>query len=197
MRISFALAVAACATLLGAPPVDSRRVRVQGRQLYVDGEPFIVKGICYSPIPVNESVYFAPYGDYFSADYSFLWLRDLPLIKAMGANVVRTYGWQPSTDHTAFLDAVAANDLYLMATFYMGDESESPVTTPAARQKLIDVFQTEVGKYASHPSLLFWSFGNELNGVWNGFLQAFSKEGVRARSLPCAPSRPRHAPAHP
>ena len=112
MRIS-ALAVAACATLLGAPPVDGRRVRVEGRQLFVDGEPFIVKGICYSPIPVNESVYFAPYGDYFSADYSFLWLRDLPLIKAMGANVVRTYGWQPSTDHTAFLDAVAANDLYI------------------------------------------------------------------------------------
>ena len=48
MRIS-ALAVAACATLLGAPPVDGRRVRVEGRQLFVDGEPFIVKGICYSP----------------------------------------------------------------------------------------------------------------------------------------------------
>ena len=31
------------------------------------------------------------------------------------------------------------------------------------------------GRYASHPSLLFWSFGNELNGVWNGFLQQLGK----------------------
>ena len=51
---------------------------MDGRQLIVNGEPFIVKGICYSPIPVNESVYFAPYGDYFTAEYSFIWLRDLP-----------------------------------------------------------------------------------------------------------------------
>ena len=41
-------------------------------ELIIDGEAFLVKGICYSPIPVNESVYFAPYGDYFSADYSFI-----------------------------------------------------------------------------------------------------------------------------
>ena len=43
------------------------------------------------------------------ADYSFIWLRDLPLIKAMGANIIRTYGWQTSNDHTAFLDAANAN----------------------------------------------------------------------------------------
>ena len=92
---------------------------MKGRQLLVNGEPFLVRGICYSPIPINESVYFAPYGDYFTADYSFVWLRDLPLIKAMGANVLRTYGWQPDNDHTAFLDAAWNNGLYVMATFYM------------------------------------------------------------------------------
>ena len=156
-----------------------RRVRVDGRQLIVNGEPFIVKGICDSPIPDNESVYFAPYGDYFTAEYSFIWLRDLPLIKAMGANVVRTYGWQPQNDHSAFLDAVDNHGLYLMATYYLGDATESPVATADDRQALIDGFQHEVAKYALHPSLLFWSFGNELNGVWNGFLQALGSSGVR------------------
>ena len=87
----------------------SKRVRVEGRQLLVDERPFYIKGICYSPTPINESVYFAPYGDYFTADYSFIWLRDLPLMAAMGANVIRTYGWQPSNDHTAFLDAARAH----------------------------------------------------------------------------------------
>lgn len=97
----------------------AQRAQVVGRQLLVDNNPFLVQGICYSPIPINESVYFAPYGDYFTPDYSFIWLRDLPLIRAMGANVVRTYGWQPDNDHTAFLDAAWNAGLYVMATFYM------------------------------------------------------------------------------
>ena len=33
------------------------------------------KGICYSPVPINESVYWAPLGDYFTAEYSFIWLQ--------------------------------------------------------------------------------------------------------------------------
>ena len=68
-------------------------------------------------------------------------------------------------------DAVAANGLYLMATFYMGDATEAPVQTQSQRDKVIDNFVHQVGQYASHPGLLIWSFGNELNGVWNGFLQ--------------------------
>ena len=40
---------------------ESARAVVTGRQLMVDGAPFLVRGICYSPIPINESVYFAPY----------------------------------------------------------------------------------------------------------------------------------------
>ena len=63
----------------------AQRARIVGRQLFVDGKLFEVRGVCYSPVPVNESVYFAPYGDYFTSEYSFIWLRDLPLIKAMGA----------------------------------------------------------------------------------------------------------------
>ena len=157
----------------------AQRAKVVGRQLLVDGEPFLVRGMCYSPIPINESVYFAPYGDYFSADYSFIWLRDLPAIKAMGANVLRIYGWQPDTDHTAFLDAAYNAGLYVMATFYMGDETETPVSTASDRRAVIKTFTAEVAKYSDHPSLLFWSFGNELNGVWNGFLQSLGKDPER------------------
>lgn len=142
----------------------------------MNGEPLLVRGICYSPIPINESAYFAPYGDYFTSEYSFIWLRDLPLIKAMGANVVRTYGWQPDNDHSAFLDAAYNNGLFVMATFYMGDESETPVRTAGDRQTIIDSFVKEVVTYADHKALLFWSFGNELNGVWNKFLQSLSKD---------------------
>jgi len=158
-----------------SPASAARHAEVRGRQLLIDGVPTLLTGICYSPVPINSSVYFDPYGDYFTSEFSFIWLRDLPLIKAMGANVLRVYGWQPQNDHSDFLDAVWANGLYLMATFYMGDSSENPVQTQQQRDKVVSDFQRQVGQYSSHPSMLIWSFGNELNGVWNGFLQQLSK----------------------
>lgn len=103
-------------------------------------------------------------------------MRDLPLIKAMGVNVVRTYGWQVDNDHTQFIEAVQAHGLYLFATFYMGEEIESPVGSESARSQLVRTFAKEVKKYAEFPALLFWSFGNELNGVWNGYLQSLSHD---------------------
>ena len=128
-------------------------------------------------------MYFAPYGDYFTDEYSFIWQRDLPLMKAMGANIVRIYGWLPENDHSSFLDAVEANGLYLMATFYMGEASEAPVQTVAQRELVISNFVQQVKQYADHPAMLIWSFGNELNGVWNGYLQQFDKA---AGQEPCA-----------
>ena len=65
-----------------------------------------------------------------------------------------------------------------MATFYMGDATEAPVQTQAQRSKVIDNFVHQVEQYKSHPSMLIWSFGNELNGVWNGYLQQLGKSDV-------------------
>ena len=175
--------LALLALALPAALCASSRVRVHGRQLLVDGRPFEVRGVCYSPVPINESVYFAPYGDYFTAEYSFIWRRDLPHIKAMGANTVRVYGWSEDADHSEFLDALSLHGLYLMATFYMGEATETPVSTQSQRDAIVNRFSDQVKKYKSHPSLLFWSFGNELNGVWNGFL---TQLGTSPELDPCA-----------
>ena len=138
----------------------------------------MVQGICYSPVPVNASVYWDPLGDYFTEEYSYIWLRDLPLMKAMGTNVVRIYGWDADKDHTPFLDAVTANGLYLMTTFFMGEAVETPVSTQEQRDGIVKRFKTAVKQYRHHPALLIWSIGNEINGVWNGFLQQLSNSEV-------------------
>jgi hypothetical protein len=45
--------------VLGA--VMSQPVTISGRQLFVDGTPFFIKGVCYSPVPISESVIYKPY----------------------------------------------------------------------------------------------------------------------------------------
>ena len=43
-----------------------------------------------------------------------MWKRDFALIKAMGANTVRLYGWNATHDHKAFLDAAHDHGLMLI-----------------------------------------------------------------------------------
>jgi hypothetical protein len=64
---------------------SATEVKIVGRTLFVDGAPFTIKGVNYSPVPVGtapEST--PPYGDYFTADHSHIYDRDLPLLRDMG-----------------------------------------------------------------------------------------------------------------
>jgi beta-galactosidase/beta-glucuronidase len=105
---------------------------------------------------------------------AYIWQRDLPLIKAMGATTLRIYGWAADADHTMFLDAVQAAGLKVLVTYYLGDATQHPVETQDQRNQLIIDFVAQVNRYRDHPAILMWSFGNELNGAWNGFAKQFS-----------------------
>lgn len=141
-------------------------------------EPLFVKGVCYSPAPIGINAAFSyPFGDYFTKEYSGLWRRDLPLLSAMGANALRIYGWNNTADHTAFLDYAHQMGMKVMVTFYLGTATDNPVDTVEQRQNITSMFVSQVERYAGHPAVLAWSFGNELNGAWNLYLQAFNRAG--------------------
>ena len=112
--------------------------------------------------------------DYFTPSYLYLWARDLPLLRAMGVNTLRIYSWNNEVDHTPFLDACEGFGLKVLVTHYVGSSQETPVNTADARQQAIDKFVSHVRLLGDHPAILAWSFGNELNGAWNGFMKDFS-----------------------
>lgn len=163
----------------------SRSVEVVGRELMVDGSVYHVQGICYSPVPVGESPQWVPLGDYFTADYAYIWARDLPLLKAMGVNTLRLYGWNNDRDHTAFLDELSYAGLTAMVTFYVPNGFEADYTSETVREAILANFTKQVKKYGDHPGILAWSFGNELNGDWNQLQNAFNKVGNCKWSPPC------------
>jgi len=141
--------------------------------LTVNGEPYSVKAIAYSPVPVGEVVDQIPFGDYFTPDYAYIWSRDLPAIAAAGFNTLRLYSWDNTKDHSAFLDTCAQFKLKVILTFYV--PPAPAVWDAAAEQTVIDNFVTSVGILGDHPAILLWSFGNELNGPWNGYVTKFDE----------------------
>jgi len=153
----------------------SVRFTTNGPQVLLNGSPIFIKGVCYSPAPIGVNpVVEAPYGDYFTGEYLDLWKRDLPLIANLGANTIRVYGWNNNADHRLFLDFCASHKLWVIITFFLGTAKESPIDDPRV---ILDAFSSQVARYAGHPAVLGWSFGNEINGNWNLFLQAFSDKG--------------------
>lgn len=92
----------------------------------------------------------------------------------MGVNTLRIYAWDNHVDHTPFLDACQSFGLKVLLTHYVGNSKETPVGTDAARKTAIDEFVAHVKLLGDHPAILAWSFGNELNGAWLGFMKDFS-----------------------
>jgi hypothetical protein len=133
-------------THTGATPVQ-----VQGGQLLVNGRPFAVNGIAYSPVSIGE--------DYRGAlrDRPDRYLVDFPLIAAKGANTVRIYS---SFMTTAMLDAARANGLYVIPNF---EVATAQLGCTAGKDFMRDRFRDMVNEWKNHPAILYWLVGNEIN----------------------------------
>jgi hypothetical protein len=131
-------------------------VQVQGRQLLVDGEPFVVKGMAYSPISIGD--------DWAGAwrDRPDRYLVDFPLIAASGANTVRMYAPLLTT---ALLDAAWAEGLYVIPTYGVDTVQ---LLCDAGKDFMRDRFREMVLEWKDHPAILFWLVGNETNANLSG-----------------------------
>lgn len=144
-------------------PPSTGRVRVEGRQLLVDGQPFQVRGVGYSPVPIGKRV-----SEVATTMYSdpAIWGRDLPVLRAMHANTIRT--WGEVTSHE--LLRAAYNDghdpIYAIMGFWV--EPSRDLHDPAVRADIIAQFRRYVAEYKDEPGVLMWGVGNEVNMGYMG-----------------------------
>jgi hypothetical protein len=117
------------------------RVKPSGRQILVDGAPYVIKGVCYHPVPKG------------SDKRSFDRLtEDLALMKELGANTIRVY--QPIAER-AVLDEIDAAGIKVIISFGYNQNGNYDI--------LSGTFIDYIKAFRNHNAILFWELGNEYN----------------------------------
>ncbi|MBI5102040.1 MAG: Ig-like domain-containing protein [Nitrospirae bacterium] len=140
---------------------------VVGRQLLLNGLPFTIRGVNYSPVPIGESPSDPPYGDYFTAGYEGIYNRDLPLLRGLGANTVLLRTWDNTADHHDFMDKIyngGVNPVYLIPTYWLSAGRDIEDLTE--RGLIKEDFRQMVAAHKNHPAVLMWVIGEDLNAPW-------------------------------
>jgi hypothetical protein len=146
-------------------------------QLMVDNKPFIIKGVCYSPIPIGQG------HDYdFWSDPGKPWETDGALMKKMGVNTVRFY--QPGQNTEAMKKVIS--DLYehygirtVMGNWLNFWNYPVPFYDNAEfREKVKRDVLDMVRALKDEKGILFWVLGNENNYSFSGKINPWSSERI-------------------
>ncbi|WP_454918246.1 glycoside hydrolase family 2 TIM barrel-domain containing protein [Xanthobacter sediminis] len=112
---------------------EASQVSVRGSEILLDGRPFIPNGAS------GET--------------------RLAELKALGANVVRTYGQEPGE----ILDAAQRAGLKVIVGFWMGHPRLGfDYRNRQAVEAQLEDLRHMVERYRTHPALLMWGIGNEV-----------------------------------
>ena len=120
---------------------QTKLVHTQGTKLFLNDNPYLIKGICYHPVPKGEE------------KRSFETLeQDIALMVEAGINTIRVY--EP-IDDIAVLNQLNAAGIQLIVGFGYNQNGVFDI----ASGTVLDY----VKKYKDHPAILFWELGNEYN----------------------------------
>jgi hypothetical protein len=181
------LALAACSLffiscILGLSPKTKPAVYIKALknsryQLMVENKPYIVKGVCYNPIPVGENHDY----DWWSDPYK-PWLVDGKLMKEMGINTVRIYqpGENPESVKQVIKDLYEQFGIRTILGNWMGFwEYPCPLYgNKAFEEKIRKEVRDMVNLYKNEPGVLMWILGNENNYSCLGHVNPWSTDEI-------------------
>ncbi|KAG9245855.1 Glucanosyltransferase-domain-containing protein [Calycina marina] len=176
-RLLAALGGALFATSVAA---DLPSIVIKGSHFYFpNGTQFFIRGVAYQQdVSTNGTTsgttsFTDPLADEDGC------ARDIPLLKELGANLIRVYAINSSLDHSVCMELLQDNEIYLLQDLSNPSESinrDSPTWTTelyASYAAVIDVM-------APYSNVLGFIAGNEVsNSVSNTDASAFVKAAVR------------------
>ncbi|MFB9056807.1 glycoside hydrolase family 2 TIM barrel-domain containing protein [Mariniflexile ostreae] len=116
-------------------------VHISDRQILVNKVPYLIKGICYHPVPKGSS----------KRNFETL-TQDLALMQEANINTIRVY--EPIKDK-AVLDDIHAAGIKVIIGFGYNQDGVFDIKS--------GTFIDYVKAYKNHPAILMWELGNEYN----------------------------------
>ncbi len=159
------------------PRVYIKKLKNNNYQLIVDRRPYVIQGVCYSPIPIGQTHSY----DWWSDPYQ-PWMTDGKLMHEMGVNTVRFYqpGENPESVRKVIRDLYGKFGIRSVMGNWLGFwEYPCPFYADKAFQDKVkkDVLDM-VSLYKDEPGILFWVLGNENNYSCLNLVHPWSSEEI-------------------
>lgn len=148
--------------------IEFKRNVKGGYTLYVDQQPFLIKGVIYNPTPIGEG----PAYDFFSHRPK-PWLEgDGKLMAEMGINAVRIYsaGENIAATKEFIRDLYQNYGIYTAVSDWIGlwDYPRTNYADPIFRKKTKERILKIVKELKDEKGVLMWILGNENNYTFSG-----------------------------
>lgn len=116
-------------------------VSVSEHKIMLNKQPYMIKGICYHPVPKGSD----------TVNFTNL-TEDLALMKTAGINTIRVYA--PIEDK-AVLDEIANANIKVIIGFGYNQGGKNDILSGS--------FINYVNRFKNHAAILMWELGNEYN----------------------------------
>jgi hypothetical protein len=133
-------------------------------QLLVEGEPYLIKGVVYQPIPIGQNHQYN-----FWADPNEPWIEDGRLMQKMDVNTVRFFEPGKNAGQTRkIIQALYQNyGIRTILGHWMDYWRPGNYADPQYRADLTGRVLETVKTYKDEEGLLMWVLGNENNLSWH------------------------------
>ena len=165
---------------MASRPRPKVRIRKYGNghyRLFVKGKPYIIRGVCYSSVPIGKNHEY----DLFS-DSNNPWLVDGELMKKMGINTVRFYkpGENPEDTKRVIRDLYERFGIRTILGHWLGFwEYPCPrYGDEDFREKIKKEVLEMVNLYKDEEGILFWILGNENNYSFSGQVNPWTSDEI-------------------
>ncbi|MFH0732762.1 MAG: glycoside hydrolase family 2 TIM barrel-domain containing protein [Candidatus Omnitrophota bacterium] len=146
-------------------------------QLVVDGKPFIVRGVCYSPIQPGESHLYNWWGDSRKP-----WVIDGKLMQETGINTIRIYepGGKPEQVKRVVSDLYDNFKIRTIMGHGLGfwDYPYTNYADPSVQHEIKKQVYQMVKAYKGECGILAWVLGNEANFSFDGRINPWSTPSI-------------------
>ncbi|KAF2399779.1 protein EPD1 precursor [Trichodelitschia bisporula] len=181
MRFTIATAVAAAALFARSVVADVDPIVIKGSKFFYksNGTQFFIRGVAYqqdigpSGATSDSTDYLDPLAD------ATRCAQDIPLLKQLNTNVIRTYAVDPTKDHSKCMQLLLDNEIYIIADLGQPNLSINR-DSPAWNDALYERYTAVVDMFSQYNNVIGFFAGNEVsNNKTNTNASAFVKAAVR------------------